>query len=166
MQLAIHCFCAGCGGKMFCCQVTYYTGPPSVVIWLWNMDCYSKGCQENNSSRDEIYENSRILFETLQNKFTICKEIRKNTISIQTIAIKVEVDTWQTAYDNETLLPNWHKEPWQTAVDASRYVRHERVNKWPNSMTDMMILMMITAEFRCGCTNALNYADNSVNGPA
>ena len=151
---------------MFCCQMIQYTGPPSVVIWQWNRDCYSKGCQENNSSRDEICENSRILFETLQNKFTICKEIRKNTISIQTIAIKVEVDTWQTAYDNETLLPNWQKEPWQTAVDASRYVRHERVNKWPNSMTDMMILMMITAEFRCGCTNALNYADNSVNGPA
>jgi hypothetical protein len=36
---------------------------------------------------------------------------------------------------NETLLPNWHKEPWQTLEEASGYMRLERVNKWPNSMT-------------------------------
>jgi hypothetical protein len=28
------------------------------------------------------------------------------------------------------------KEPWQTFEEASGYVRPERVNKWPNSMTD------------------------------
>jgi hypothetical protein len=33
----------------------------------------------------------------LQNKFTNCKDIRKNTNSIQTTGIKVELDTWQTA---------------------------------------------------------------------
>jgi hypothetical protein len=37
---------------------------------------------------------------------------------------------------NETLLPNWQKEPWQTFEEASGYMRPERVNKWPNSMTD------------------------------
>ena len=42
-------------------------------------------------------------------------------------------------------------------------MRHERVSKWPNSMTDMMILMMMTsAKFRYGCTNAISYADNTV----
>jgi hypothetical protein len=34
------------------------------------------------------------------------------------------------------LFPNWQKEPWQTFEETSGYVRPERVNKWPNSMTD------------------------------
>jgi hypothetical protein len=38
---------------------------------------------------------------------------------------------------NETLFPNWQKEPWQTLEEASGYMRLERVNKWPNSMTDI-----------------------------
>ena len=44
---------------------------------------------------------------------------------------------------NETLFPNWQKESWQTFEETSRYVRPERVNKWPNSMTDMMMMMII-----------------------
>ena len=43
----------------------------------------------------------------------------------------------QTTQDNETLFPNWQKESWQTSEETSRYVRPERVNKWPNSMTDI-----------------------------
>jgi len=38
--------------------------------------------------------------------------------------------------DNETLFPNWQKHSWQTFEDTSGYVITERVNKWPNSMTD------------------------------
>jgi hypothetical protein len=33
--------------------------------------------------------------------------------------------------------PNWQKESWQTFRETSGYVRLERVNKWPNSMTDI-----------------------------
>ena len=33
--------------------------------------------------------------------------------------------------------PKWQKESWQTSEETSRYVRPERVNKWPNSMTDI-----------------------------
>ena len=50
------------------------------------------GCQENNSSRDEIYENSRIHLDSLQNKFTHCKGIRNNTGSRQTTGIQEELD--------------------------------------------------------------------------
>ena len=32
--------------------------------------------------------------------------------------------------------PKWQKELWQTFEETSGYVRPERVNKWPNSMTD------------------------------
>jgi len=32
---------------------------------------------------------------------------------------------------------NWQKESWQTFEETSGYVRRERVNKWPNSMTDI-----------------------------
>jgi len=35
------------------------------------------------------------------------------------------------------LFPNWQKESWQTFEEISGYVRPERVNKWPNSMTDI-----------------------------
>jgi hypothetical protein len=39
---------------------------------------------------------------------------------------------------NETLFPNWQKELWQTFEETSRYMRLERVNKWPNSMTEVL----------------------------
>ena len=80
----------------------------------------------------------------LQNKFTHCKGIRNNTGSRQTAGIQEELDTTckqngsrQTTQDNETLFRNWQKESWQTSEETSRYVRPERVNKWPNSMTDI-----------------------------
>jgi hypothetical protein len=38
---------------------------------------------------------------------------------------------------NETLFPNWHKELWQNFEETSGYVRPERVNRWPNCMTDI-----------------------------
>jgi hypothetical protein len=37
---------------------------------------------------------------------------------------------------NETQLPNWQKESWQTFEETSGHVRLERVYKWPNSMID------------------------------
>jgi hypothetical protein len=37
----------------------------------------------------------------------------------------------------ETLFPNWQKESWQTFEKNSGYVKPERVNRWPNSMTDI-----------------------------
>jgi hypothetical protein len=53
-----------------------------------------KGCQENNSSRDEIYEkNSRIHLDRLQNKYTNCKGTKNNTNSGQTTGIQEELDT-------------------------------------------------------------------------
>ena len=80
--------------------------------------------------------------DRLKNKFTNCKGIRNNTGSRQTTGIQEELDTTckqnasrQTTQDNETLFPNWQKESWQTSEEPSRYVRPERVNKWPNSMT-------------------------------
>jgi len=36
-----------------------------------------------------------------------------------------------------TLFSNWQKDSWQTSEETSRYVRPERVNNWPNSMTDI-----------------------------
>jgi hypothetical protein len=38
---------------------------------------------------------------------------------------------------NETLLPDWQKESWQTFEETSEHVRPEHVKKWPNSMTDI-----------------------------
>jgi hypothetical protein len=35
-----------------------------------------------------------------------------------------------------TLFPDWQKESWQTLKRLLAYVRPERVNRWPNSMTD------------------------------
>jgi hypothetical protein len=74
--------------------------------------------------------------DRLQNKLKHCKGIRNNTSSGQTAGIKEELDTaWQTAHNNEILLPNWQKETWQAPEEASRYVRPERVKKRPTSMT-------------------------------
>ena len=47
---------------------------------------------------------------------------------------------WQVSgvtQGNETLFPNWQKELWQTFEETSGYVRLERVNMWPNSMSDI-----------------------------
>jgi hypothetical protein len=33
--------------------------------------------------------------------------------------------------------PKWQKELWLTFEETSGYVRRERVNKWPNSITDI-----------------------------
>ena len=70
--------------------------------------------------------------------------ITNNTGSRQTTGIQEELDTTckqnasrQTTQDNETLFPNWQKKSWKTSEETSRYVRPERVNKWPNSMTDI-----------------------------
>jgi len=82
--------------------------------------------------------------DRLQNKFTHCKGITNNTGSRQTAGIQEELDTTckqnasrQTAQDNETLLPKWQKESWQASEETSGYMRPERVNKWPNCMTDI-----------------------------
>ena len=40
------------------------------------------------------------------------------------------------------IFPNWQKESWQTFEETSGYVRPERVNKWPNSMTYMMMMIV------------------------
>jgi len=89
-------------------------------------------------------KNSRIHLVRLQNKFTHCKGIRNNTGSRQTTGIQQELDTTckqntsrQTTQDNSTLFPSWQKESWKTSEETSIYVRPERVNKWPNSMTDI-----------------------------
>ena len=37
---------------------------------------------------------------------------------------------------SETLLPEWQKDSWQTSEETSGNVRPERVNEWPNSVTD------------------------------
>ena len=60
--------------------------------------------------------------------------------------------------DNETLFPNWQKESWQTSEETSRYVRTERVNKWPNSMTHMMMMMMNRAHARCLETSSYKHS--------
>jgi hypothetical protein len=41
-----------------------------------------------------------------------------------------------------TLLPEWQKESWIFFEETSGYVRPERVNKWRNSMKEMMMMMM------------------------
>jgi hypothetical protein len=38
---------------------------------------------------------------------------------------------------NETLFPNYQKESWQNFEETFGCVRPKRVNKWPNSMTDI-----------------------------
>jgi hypothetical protein len=38
----------------------------------------------------------------------------------------------------------------QTFEETSGYVRPEQVNKWPNSMTDMMMKMKFNFLERCG----------------
>ena len=40
------------------------------------------------------------------------------------------------------LFSNWQMKSWQTFEETSGYVRPERVNKRPNNMTYMMMMMM------------------------
>ena len=44
---------------------------------------------------------------------------------------------------------NWQKESCQTFEETSGYVRPECVNKWPNSMTDMMMMMIVHEPATC-----------------
>jgi hypothetical protein len=44
-------------------------------------------------------------------------------------------------HSTETLLPNWEKESWETFEETSGYVRPKRVNRWPNSMRYIMMMM-------------------------
>jgi hypothetical protein len=53
----------------------------------------SKRRQKNNSSRDEIYENSMIHLDRLQNKYTNYKGIKNNTNSGQINGIQEKLDT-------------------------------------------------------------------------
>ena len=81
--------------------------------------------------------------DRLQNKYTNCKGVKNNTNFGQITGIQEKMDTTckqnasqQITQGNETLLPDWQKESWQTFEEISGYVRPERVNKWRNSMTD------------------------------
>ena len=57
-------------------------------------------------------------------------------ILLASLALIVQVSL---PYSNtgRALVPNWQKELWQNFEETSGYVRPERVNKWPNSMTDI-----------------------------
>jgi len=89
-------------------------------------------------------KNSRIHLDWLQNKYTNCKGIKNNTNFKQILEYK---RNWIQHVNRmpRNRLPrvmkryfrNWQKELWQTFEDTSGYVRPERVNKWPNSMTDI-----------------------------
>jgi len=57
-----------------------YTSPSSLIIWLRTLDYYNKGRQKNNSSRDEIHENSRIHLNYKTNA-QIAKELKITPIS-------------------------------------------------------------------------------------
>ena len=75
-------------------KIIQSTGPPSSAIWQRKWDCYSKGRQKNNSSRDEIHEkNSRIHLDRLQNKYTNCKGVKNNTNFGQITGIQEKLDT-------------------------------------------------------------------------
>jgi hypothetical protein len=52
------------------------------------------------------------------------------------LILNIYKNNFRVPQDNETLFLNWQKEPWQTFEEASGYMRPERVNNWPNSMTD------------------------------
>jgi hypothetical protein len=49
-----------------------------------------------------------------------------------------KLNHWQVSWEEAgqiTLFTDWQKESWETFGEISGYVRTERVNKWPNSMT-------------------------------
>ena len=56
--------------------------------------------------------------------------------------------------------PNWQKEWWQTSEETSRYVRPERVNRRPNSMTDIWWWWWLS---KYGCVNRRNHQASEVN---
>jgi hypothetical protein len=49
----------------------------------------------------------------------------------------VEILTTGKSRGKKTFFPKWKKESWQNFEETSGYVRPERANKWPNSMTDI-----------------------------
>jgi len=53
------------------------------------------------------------------------------------VCVYIYIYIYLVTQGNETLIPNWQKESWQTFEETSGYVRPERVNKWPNSVTDI-----------------------------
>jgi len=55
----------------------------------------------------------------------------KSSCRIATFSLWTGVFRNGISQGNETLFPNWQKEPWQTFEETSGYVRPERVNKWP-----------------------------------
>jgi len=68
-------------------------------------------------------------------KSSICPtNAHLNCFKILKFTLKIAIKITQ---GNETLFPNWQKELWQTFEETSEYDRPERVNKWPNSMTDI-----------------------------
>ena len=56
-----------------------------------------------------------------------------------------------------TLFHSWQKVSWQTSEETFRYVRPERVNKWPNSMTDIWWWWLLAVMF----TVFLSYTRNT-----
>ena len=81
-----------------------------------------------------------------------CKGVKSNNNFGQITGIQEKLDTTckqnaskQITQGNETLLPNRQKESWQTFEETSGYLRLERANKWPNSMTDMKKMMNLVS---------------------
>ena len=81
------------------------------------------------------------------------KGIKNNTNFGQITGIQEKLDitckqnaSQQITQGNETLFFNWQKESWKIFEETSGYVRPERVNKWPNSMTDMMMMIMMIVD--------------------
>jgi hypothetical protein len=64
-------------------------GPPSVVTWQRNWDCYSEGRQQRWSAE----ENGRIHWDRSQNKYTNCKGVKNNSNFGQTTGIQEKLDT-------------------------------------------------------------------------
>jgi hypothetical protein len=63
---------------------------------------------------------------------------------------------------NETLFPSWQKESWQTFEQTSGYVRPERVNNSPNSITDILLLYFLIVHI-IYCKINTKYNSFSVN---
>jgi hypothetical protein len=98
-----------------------------------------------DGSRDEVHEkNSRIHLDRLLNKYTNCKGVTNSSNFGQITGIQEKLDTtckqnawWYTTQGNETLLSDWQEESWQTFEETSGHVRPERVNTWPDCVTDI-----------------------------
>ena len=70
----------------------------------------------------------------LRDKFAVWES---NGSSVEELWNNFKNIVHESVMGNETLFPNWQKESWQTFEETSGYVRPQRVNKWPNSMTDI-----------------------------